>query len=213
MKKQISLFYELKSNFLQEKRRYIFVLLLFGAGILFGSLSAVCLESTGVADMKSYFNSFFSAYALQGIAKKEAFRISLLNYGQLFFWLWLSGWSFWLFPISIFQVILKGFRTGYTITYLIKCYHFRGIFITILAILPQNLVLLPVLCFYTVFLIRFRADRSNLKKNILSPAIKNQIYGNHAIITLLVVLFLLFCAFIEGYVVPTMIQPFCRIFI
>ncbi len=213
MKKNFSLFYEIKSNILQEKRRYFFVILLFGVGILFGSLGAACLESSAVAEMKSYFDRFFSAYTLQGTAKKEAFRLSLLNYGQLLFWFWLSGWSLWLIPVSMFQVILKGFRTGYTITYLIKCYHLKGTFITFLAILPQNLVLLPILCFYTVFLLQFATDRKNLKKNILSPTIKKQIYGNHAIITLLVMLLLLFCAFIEGYIVPTMLQPFCRIFL
>lgn len=164
MKKMYPLFFEIKSTFLREKKRYFFVFLLFGTGILLGSITAARIKSDSVAEMKSYFDRFFSAYTLQGTAKSEAFRIALINYAQLLFWVWLSGWSFWLMPIGFFQVILKGFRTGYTIIYFLKCYHFKGILVTTLSILPQNLILLPALCFYAVFLIQFAIDRKNLKK-------------------------------------------------
>lgn len=208
-----ALFYQIKPMVIQEKKRYLFVLLLFLAGILLGSLRSAWMDAVSTEEIKTYFDRFFSAYALQGTAKSEAFRLSLINYASLFLCLWLSGWSLWLLPVGIFQVILKGYRTGYTITYLLKCYHLKGLLVTTLGIIPQSLILLPALCFYLVCQTRFAINVTHLKKTVLSSAVKKQIYGNHIIKTLMFLFLLLFCSFIEGYIVPTLLQPFCGIFL
>lgn len=213
MKKSNPTLTKLKASILREKRRYLFALGLFLVGILLGSITSACADSSTTEEIKGYLKRFFSAYMIQGTAKSEAFRLSLMNHLQFALWLWISGWFLCLLPIGFFQTVLKGFRTGFTITYLIQCYHFKGILLSLIAILPQNLILLPAICFYLVYLLQFSSDRRHIRKGNVPAVVKKQIYGHHGIMTGIFLLLLLLCALIEGYIVPTLLQPLCGFFL
>ena len=213
MKKKSSIVPQLKALVLQEKRKYSLVLAIFLFGLLLGSITSACAKAETAQEMKLYFDRFFSSYMIQGTVKSEAFRLSLMNYLQFALWLWISGWLIWLLPLGFFQCMLKGFRTGFTVTYIIQCYPFKGILLSAIAILPQNLLMLPALCFYLVSQMQFATDRRLIRKGGASSVVKKQIYGHHGIMTGLFLLLLLLCSLIEGYIVPTLLQPLSGFFL
>ena len=202
---------KLTQEFADNKRLYIPVVMLFFLGILIGTISA--LTSSSDADVKNYFDRFISAYPLQGAGRSEIFRLSLLNYLHLAALLWISGWFVWLLPLGAIQIGLKGFRTGFTIAYLLKCYQWRGFLLALMAILPQSIILIPALCFFPVYQIKFAADRRIILKGGASAVLKRQIYCHNLAMTSIFLLMLLLCALIEGYVIPTLLQPVCGLFI
>lgn len=213
MKKRTVFSLNLKSKLLEEKRKCILVLTIFFFGLLLGGITSVCAKVETTQEMQQYFHKFFSAYMIQGSAKSEAFYLSLMNYLQFALWIWASGWYFWLLPLGFFQCMLKGFRTGFTITYLIQCYPLKGILLNAIAILPQNLLLLPALCLYLISQVQFALDRKLIRKSAISTTIKKQIYAHHGIMTGMFLVVLLVCALIEGYIVPTLLQPLCGFFL
>lgn len=192
-----------------HKPQYLLAAGIFLLGLLAGSFGAVRDTDASIQD---YFQRFLSAYPLQGAARVEIFRLSLLNYAKLGLLLYLSGWAFWLLPLGALQVGIKGFRTGFTVACLLRCYRLRGALLAGLAILPQSILLIPTLCFYLVYQFQFAADRRYLRGAGRTSALKRQIYCHNLLMTLLFLGLLLLCALLESYVTPTLIQPICGLF-
>jgi stage II sporulation protein M len=213
MKKKDAIIVRAQAIFREEKRNYLWILLLFVLGLLLGCIAAASSKPEAVGELKNYFDRFFSVLMLQGSVKSEAFQLSLMSHFFFAFWLWVCGWSVWSLPVGFLQVFLKGFRNGFTLTSLCLCYRFKGILFALIAILPQQLLLLPAVCVYLVSQIHFASDRSRLRRGIMSPELKRQVYGHHTIVTGCFLLFLLLIALMEGYVTPTLLQPLCNFFL
>lgn len=198
------------NELIANKRLYISVIILFFAGIVIGTSSA----STGSADdAKNFFDRFLSAYTLQGVGGSEVFRLSLLGYLRFAFILWCSGWFVWLLPVGALQIGAKGFCVGYTIACLMRCYQWRGFVISFAAIMPQILALIPAVCFFGVYQLKFSADRRLIAKGNANAALKRQIYCNNLVMTGLFLIMLTLCALIESYAVPVLIKPICGLFV
>ena len=198
-------------EFNQNKRLYTSVIFLFFAGIIIGTITAVSASS--FEEAKSYFDRFLSAYTLQGIGNIEVVRLSLLGYLRLAFILWCSGWFMWLLPVGALQIAFKGFSTGYTIACLMRCYQWRGFIMAFTAIMPQSVVLIPAICFFGVYHLKFYADRRLIVKGNAAGALKKQIYGHNLVMTGIFLIMLLLCAVIESYAVPAFFKPICGLFV
>lgn len=195
-----------------NKRQYLLTAGLFLLGILSGSIAAITTGETPHHPIKDFLDRFLSAYPLQGAAKSEVFLLSLQNHLRLAALMWISGWFVWLLPVGLLQVGSKGFRTGFTVACLLKCYGLRGILLAILIILPQNLLLIPALCFFMVYQLRFSADRRYLRRFMPPTPLKRQVYLHNLAVTAVFLFLLLLCTLIESCIVPTLLQPFCSLF-
>ncbi len=198
---------ELRHHF----KQYLFISGIFIVGILAGTLSTSASEL--LSQTKSYLDTFLSSYPLQSVAKTEVFKLSLLNHLQLAFMLWVSGWYIWLLPLGFLQVFAKGFRLGFTTSCLIRLYHFRGLLLALFALLPQNLILIPTLVYFGIYQIKFLSNRRHFVANSSSLTIRKQLYGKNFIFFLFFLLFLFLSAFIEGYMIPSLLQPLCTLFL
>ena len=195
----------------QNRRRYLLVSGLFLMGVLGGTLTAAMADS--LTEIKEYVNSFLSSYSLQGAAKIQVFQLSLFNYLKFGFFLWVSGWYCWLFPICFLQVFSKGFRIGFSIACFVQCYSFRGILLSLLTLLPQNLLFLPALLFFSVYQFQFLSDRRYLIAGNTNKNFQKQVYGKNILYGILFVFLLFLCSLIEGYLVPAWLQPLCGFFL
>ncbi len=207
MKKQNFLSNALSKELTRNRRQYFWITGLFLLGILTGAISAALSDS--MPEMKEYFNTFLSAYPLQGTAKAEVFKLSLLHYLQLALLLWSSGWYVWLFLLGPLQVLGKGFRIGFTVVCLLRCFRIRGILFAVFSILPPNLIFIPTLFFFAVYQIHFLSDRRYLAGGSVGNQIKKQIYGKNLLHFGCFLLLLFLCALIEGYLVPSILRPLC----
>ncbi len=203
----------MKKYLLQEKKRFLIVLLVFLFGLLLGSLATGTSNRETTAEFSSSLENFFSVYMLQGSSKTEAFRLSLVNHSAIAFWLLLSSLHPLLLAVGFFQVALKGFRAGFAIASLCQCYIGKGILLSVLSIIPVNFVFLAALCFYLSSQMQFLHDRKNVKKGIVSSDVKKQIYLRYGVTTAIFLLWMLLCATIDGYLIPTLLQPLCGLFL
>ncbi len=210
--KKTRLFSSLLANeFHQNKRRYFVVSAVFFIGIVGGAWTSSCSEL--VTDVRQYVTSFMSSYTLSGAAKNNVFQLSLLNYIKFAFFLWVSGWYRWLFPLCFLQVFSKGFRTGFTVACFVQCYSLKGILLSFITLLPQNLIFLPALLFFSVYQFQFLSDRRYLVGGNGNKNFQKQIYGKNVFYCVLFLILLFLCALIEGYLVPVCLQPLCSVFI
>ncbi len=211
MKKTKRLSSILLKEFRQNEKAYLMIGIILILGFLLGIITVIITDIA--PQLKEYLNRFLSAYPLQGASELEIFKISLLNYLQVAFWVWISGWYIWLFPIGLIQVIVKGFRIGFTLSSLINCYGAKGIILSVLSVLPSNLVFIPTFCFFSVYQLKFLGDRHYILKNNINSSARRQIYGKNIFMALLFLLLLIICALVEGFVIPNILSPFCDFFI
>ncbi len=208
MNKRTPLISILKNNLSHHHKKCWFILSIFIVGIISGSLftSFSTLDQT-----KKYTDVFLTSFPLQGVSKTEIFKLSLINQLKLFFFLFLSGWHIFLFPVGLLQIFLKGFRLGFTISGLLKFYHFRGFLLSFFALFPQNLLLLPAILFFAVYQMIFLFEERTpfLKKQLhlkKGPCLKN------LFVSFTILFFLLLSALIEGYFIPSTLQFFRNFF-
>ena len=209
MKRYHQLYTDIANTLTVHRYEYFGISILFFIGILTGSIFAA--TSDNYFKIRDSFAIFWSAYPMQSAAHSDILQSSLLHYLQLAVLLWLSGWSGWLLPVGVIQIIAKSFRTGYVVACLLRAYSLRGMAIALLSLLPQNLILIPALCFDGVYQISFFKERRYIAGNPGQHTLKRQIYRRNAKVTLLFLLLLFFCAWLESYVVPVLLHAICGI--
>lgn len=209
MKKTNILSLLIGKEFSRGKNKYFLFLLLFTSGIALGTVCSLFSDSS--EEIKNYVNTFLSSYSLQGTVKSRVFFLSFLNYGKFIFFLWVSGWYLWLFPLCFLQVFTKGFRIGFTVACFLQILYFRGILFSLITLLPQNLIFLPALFFFSVYQFEFLSDRKLLLSGKNSSNYKNRCYQKNIFFLVILILLSLLCALIEGYVIPTLLLPFSKI--
>lgn len=200
---------ELKSN----KRFYVFAALLFLAGIVLGSIFSAVSDAETDSNIKGYIDKFLFAYPLQGAAGSEIFKLSAMNNIRFLIILSTSGCFIYLIPLGAFQIGLKGFRIGYTIAYLLKCYGFKGILLALFSVMPQNIILIPLVCFFFVSRIKSALSGKSIAGTGVSFSAKRKFYTKDLIISITVIAIVLICSVIEGYLVPIFLKPVCSLFV
>lgn len=192
----------------EHRKQYFFVIGILITGITIGGLASVFQSET--TEIQSLLQPFITAFPLQGANHRTVFSLSILQYLAWGFWIWCCGWSVWLFPFGVLQIFLKGFRLGFTIASLLGALGAKGVLLAFSALFFQNIILLPILCFFMVYQMEFLSDRRYLRR-VSNRSMKKQVYGQHFFYLGVFLLFLVLCAMIEGYLVPVILRPICRI--
>ncbi len=196
----------LDTEWSQNKRGYLLTGGLLILGIVIGCVLQSLSRIRSNSELSEAFSRFFQTCSLMGIEKGQVFRVSLLQYGKLLLLLAISGWSVFLLPLGFLQLVLKGTNLGFTAGYLISCFGFKGGLLLSLTVLPQQFLLLPVLCFYMVRQIQFAAERRQRKK---CGSVPHSLYLRQLVCTLLVAAVLLLCSLMEGFAAPPLLEMLC----
>ena len=67
-------------------------------------------------------------------------------------------------PVSLIQIFLKGFRIGFTISYFIGIYSFKGAMYSFVNYFFGNLLFLPLIIFFTVYCIKHSVRHSKTSR-------------------------------------------------
>jgi stage II sporulation protein M len=90
-----------------------------------------------------------------GLDKQTILFNSFLNQAKSIVTVWFLGLTVIGMPLILAVVFLKGFSLGFTISFLVKERAWSGFVITLLSIVPQNLVYIPLLIVWSVIGINF----------------------------------------------------------
>lgn len=127
---------------------YFFLFVLFGVGVAFGALAVGALEDNQKLELVHYLRHFLGAVRGEGEGPPAARQVFSLAFGSnlrtvgLIFLLGLSVIGVPLVPVVVF---LRGFILGFTVGFLMSQLGWPGFGMVLLAVLPQNLILVPAL--------------------------------------------------------------------
>ncbi|MDD4802686.1 MAG: stage II sporulation protein M [Syntrophomonas sp.] len=196
----------MKLHIAENKWQYLLITLIFVLGVIIGDYKV-----TGLAGgIKSHLLSLIDEYIKGGInsdLNKEAILFnSFLNQAKSILAIWFLGLTVIGMPIILGVVFYKGFSLGFTIAFLVKEKAVSGILISILSILPQNLVYIPLIIIWSVIGINFSVYIARSKAGSIVS-----LGGALISYTLLMIVFLaivLVGAFIETYLSPWFLSLF-----
>ena len=115
------------------------------AGVVFGSVGAGRIESADTTELTAYFNNFFGQVPSGNM---ELFFSSLKKYFVVWVLIFSSGFIIPGSVINIFSVWRRGYIIGYTSGCFCRVYGVKGI-IACVGLLPEMLVFIPVLAFFS----------------------------------------------------------------
>lgn len=195
---------------LDNKRQYAVVICALLMGVILGSVSAASVSGEQYENLDNYMESFVSSYNLQSISKLGVFLSSVATNLKTVFFLWISGMWVGLIPFTIFQIGVKGYKMGFSVSFLISVYKGRGILFAITTLMPQIMLFLPALTVYAVFSIKYAFAMKKIRsRNGGTDMVRRDMYFRNFLCTAALVLIMLICSLFDAYVIPTMLKPIC----
>jgi stage II sporulation protein M len=124
---------------------YLLVIAVFTLGVALGALSVRLLAEEQVRELNLYFFGFVGFLAeQQPVNNSLILQNSLLQNGKFLAALWLCGSFFFGFAVVLILLFYRGFTIGFTVGFLAEQNAMRGVMFALSAVMPQNLVYIPV---------------------------------------------------------------------
>lgn len=195
----------------RNRLQFLIVALCLVSGTIIGSLSAASLNDEKFNVLSSYINNFTSAYSIQSASHTEIFKFSLYNNIKLLLFMWLSGLWIWLIPFGMLQLGLKGYKLSYTVFFLIQLYRGKGIVFALVAVIPQMLIMLPALIFYSVVNINSAICFRRLRQKGHGFYMQKELYLRNFLCLVMVATVFFICSLIDSFVIPAILRPVCSL--
>ncbi len=182
---------------------YIFHTVLLFMGVVFGAILVNSLNVTQKEDLFYFINEFFSQVKQdQMVEAKEIFFHSLSYNVKYTGLMWIMGLTMIGLPLILILLFLKGMIVGFTIGFFVQQMGWKGFFLSVASIVPQNIIILPVFIVVAVVSVSFslQLTKKLFVKTFYQPFAPMLI--RYCLFFGASVLFLCIAAFIEGYFTP-----------
>jgi len=129
---------------------FLFTIVLFVVGIVFGAFIVNSLSIDQKKDLFTYLSKFFGELETANyIATKEHLLFSFQENLKIFLLIWLLGISVIGVPIILILLFVRGIVIGFTVGFLVNQGGMKGFWLACASVLPHNLVLVPIILFVT----------------------------------------------------------------
>lgn len=156
MKRKNRFVYMLMEHIQTQKSIYLFVSVLFLVGVVFGSVIVNTLDVNKKGELMQYLHYFFQGLAHDDIADSSvAFQHSIGDYFKMLALMWILGLSVVGIPVMLIYLFFKGLVTGFTIGFLLSQLSWQGFWFATAAVVPINIIVIPVLLVLSVAGIQF----------------------------------------------------------
>jgi len=151
----MSLAQRLKQHIRNNRWQYIVIGLVFLVGLVMGGQKVEGLEG-GVRD---YLRELIDTYLQEGqkapIYGPGILLAALATQAKTVVAIWFLGLTVIGVPLILAVVFLRGYALGFTVGFLVQQKGGAGVIMSILSILPQNLVYIPLLIIWAVIAVNF----------------------------------------------------------
>jgi stage II sporulation protein M len=185
---------------------YFLLVLFLMIGISAGAITVSVIDNSQKQEMISFLNSFFKILNQNNVDSFILLKHSLLNNVQTLFFIWLLGIIVIGVPLVMGIVMLRGFIIGFTVGFLVNELGFKGFVFSILAILPQNIFVIPGIIIISAISISFslktiknKINRKN-RYNFTAELIR------YSLITVSLSILLILGSLIEAYITPVFMK-------
>jgi len=184
---------------------YIISILCLCIGIVLGVYTVGYMSSFEKSDLLSYMKSFCTSISTANIDSQSILLASVKNNLVLLLAIWFLGLTMIGIPIILLLEILKGFTIGYTTCFVVNGLGIKGIWISILGVLPQNIIYIPCLIFSSVLAMDFSITVLKSKENNKYPSLPLRIAA-YSLSFVFVSIFMLLGCLIESYLTPNILK-------
>ncbi|HHT38679.1 MAG TPA: stage II sporulation protein M [Mollicutes bacterium] len=201
------LFSKLKSLSVKGKKLYLFLLIIFIIGVIFGSVFLTILDENDKASVLNQVASFFNQIKANEINYLETLRNSMTANLLYITFVFILGISIIGIPIVIIMLFLKGFMIGFSLVTIIAQYKFIGVLGAITYIFPHIIIstLVILIISYYALNLSFNIFKAVIKKKTINF---NEIINRYSFTMLFGVILMIISSLIETFISPYIIKFF-----
>ncbi|MCM3617456.1 stage II sporulation protein M [Sutcliffiella horikoshii] len=171
MKKQ-SRFTILLGHLKEHSSLYLFIVVLFFMGVIFGAIVVNSMNFSQKQDLFVYLSRFFGQVEEGQFANsKDIFSQSYFLNIKYVLLMWVLGISIIGLPVILILLFLKGVVVGFTVGFLVNQLSWKGFLLSFVAILPQNMIAIPAYIIIGTLSVAFslKMIRQQFVKRIQEP--------------------------------------------
>src|SRR3954463_7129140 len=186
---------------------YLFVIVLFLMGVIFGAVVVNSLSFTQKEDLYYYLSQFFGQVTTgKMVTSNDVFMQSLFHNSKFVGLMGLLGISIIGLPIILIFLFMKGMVVGFTVGFLVNQMGWNGFLLSFVSVLPQNFIIIPVFIVTATLAvsISLKMIRRQFMKKISEPILP--LLGRYALVFVVAGLFLVIAALFEAYISPSLMK-------
>ena len=196
---------KLNLNKKENKFFYLMVFIFFCVGIALGTYIVKYMRASDASDLTSYFSTFAQSIVKEPVNNK-ALLLNVLKKNLILLTVLITI-SFTVFgtPIILLLDLIKGFTLGYTFSFLISTFEGKGLWLALVATIPQNIIYIP--CFIALSIVGIEFSSTKLKDRFFNKGKVNTIVERELILKIGVfACVFIIGTFIEAYICPNIIK-------
>ena len=194
-------------HFREHSSIYLFVVVLFLMGVIFGAIVVNSLTFSQKEDLAYYLSQFFGEVSNGKVAaSKDVFAQSLFDNSKFIGMMGILGISIIGLPVILIVLFMKGLVIGFTVGFLVNQMGWNGFLLSFVSVLPQNFIIIPVFIITATIAvsISLKMIRRQFMKKISEPILP--LLGRYALVFVVAGLFLVIAALFEAYISPSLMK-------
>lgn len=196
----------IKRHISENRWQYFFLVVVFLAGAVLGNYKVPGIDGTVKTQLLSLVDQYVQGEMTGSFNGSSVILQAFINQARLVLAIWFLGLTVIGLPLVLGVVFLRGFSIGFTLGFLISEKAGGGIIISLLAILPQNLVYIPLLIIWGVISINFSLQVLKGGHSGFRGLMRRM--AGYTLLMLVFLFLLLLGAIIEAYVSPWLLNLF-----
>lgn len=195
------------NHFREHSSIYLFVVVLFLMGVIFGAIVVNSLSFTQKEDLFYYLSQFFGQVSEGKVAaSKDLLMQSFFHNSKYIGLMWILGISIIGLPVILVLLFIKGMVVGFTVGFLVNQMHWDGFLLSFVSILPQNLIIIPIFIFGATLSVSFslKMIRRQFMKKLAQPIFP--LLARYGLAFLGALVLLAAAAGLEAYVSPALMK-------
>jgi len=189
----------IKQHISENRPQYIMVIIIFLVGLVMGSYQVPGLDGGVKSQLSDMVDDYLRGGMDGSLSGQEILVAAFLKQLKATVLLWFLGLTVIGFPLILGFIWFRGFSLGFTVSFLLHDRAGAGILITIISILPQNIIYIPFFLAWSVMAINFSIYV--LKGRNSGVPLGRAVMG-YTVIMLAYLLIFLAGAFVEAYLSP-----------
>lgn len=185
---------------------FILTIVILVMGIVFGALAVKALNSGQRNELWEYVRTFFETIDTQrSVGSSVLFRQSITDHLRTLALIAVLGLSVIGSPLILLFLFTRGFIIGFSVGFLVEQMVFKGVLLSAVAVLPQNLLIVPALILasvagldFSIVLVRGRMGNRGFGSIRELSGNALVVLGSCAVLTL--------AGFVEAYICPVFLE-------
>lgn len=145
---------------------YVVTVLCLCTGIVLGIYATSYMKTVDKTELTSYLNSFLTNIKAGDVKHLIIAKEAIINNLIFIAAIWFLGLTIVGIPVSLIVNVIKGFTLGFTMNFFLQTIGTKGLGLSLLLVLPQNLIYIPCIIIASVISMEFSLNllRENIYK-------------------------------------------------